>query len=60
MKSLVTHPPSESNLIDLIEGGIPNVIELIASGKLRGYCVSVQRSPSRSSVRSCSAVTRCP
>ena len=27
--------------------GIPNVIELIASGKLRGYCVSVlQRSPS--------------
>src|SRR5262245_36680393 len=34
--------------------GIPNVIELIASGKLRGYCVSVlQRSPSTPAIPTC-------
>src|SRR5437773_1604436 len=34
--------------------GIPNVIELIASGKLRGYCVSVlQRSPSTPAMPTC-------
>src|SRR5258706_442954 len=34
--------------------GIPNVIELIASGKLRGYCVSVlQRSPSAPAMPTC-------
>jgi tripartite-type tricarboxylate transporter receptor subunit TctC len=34
--------------------GIPNVMELIAAGKLRGYCVSVlQRSPSTPSIPTC-------
>jgi tripartite-type tricarboxylate transporter receptor subunit TctC len=34
--------------------GIPNVIELIASGKLRGYCLSVlQRSPSTPAIPTC-------
>ena len=34
--------------------GIPNVMELIASGKLRGYCVSVlQRSPSTPAIPTC-------
>jgi tripartite-type tricarboxylate transporter receptor subunit TctC len=34
--------------------GIPNVMELISSGKLRGYCVSVlQRSPSTPSIPTC-------
>jgi len=34
--------------------GIPNVIELISSGKLRGYCVSVlQRSPSTPAIPTC-------
>ena len=34
--------------------GIPNVMELIASGKLRGYCVSVlQRSPSTPQIPTC-------
>jgi tripartite-type tricarboxylate transporter receptor subunit TctC len=34
--------------------GIPNVIELIASGKLRSYCVSVlQRSPSTPAIPTC-------
>src|SRR5215216_5559480 len=34
--------------------GIPNVIELIAAGKLRGLCVStLQRSPSTPSVATC-------
>jgi len=34
--------------------GIPNVMELIASGKLRGYCVSVlQRSPSAAAIPTC-------
>jgi len=34
--------------------GIPNVMELIASGKLRGYCVSVlQRSPSAPAIPTC-------
>jgi tripartite-type tricarboxylate transporter receptor subunit TctC len=34
--------------------GIPNVMELIASGKLRGYCLSVrQRSPSAPAIPTC-------
>lgn len=34
--------------------GIPNVMELIGSGKLRGYCVSVlQRSPSAPAIPTC-------
>ena len=34
--------------------GIPNVIELIASGKLRGLCLStLQRSPSTPQIRTC-------
>jgi tripartite-type tricarboxylate transporter receptor subunit TctC len=34
--------------------GIPNVIELIAAGKLRGLCVStLQRSPSTPSIQTC-------
>jgi tripartite-type tricarboxylate transporter receptor subunit TctC len=34
--------------------GIPNVIELIAAGKLRGLCVStLQRSPSTPSIKTC-------
>lgn len=34
--------------------GIPNVIELIASGKLRGLCVStLQRSPSTPQIKTC-------
>jgi tripartite-type tricarboxylate transporter receptor subunit TctC len=34
--------------------GIPNVMELIAAGKLRGFCVSVlQRSPSTPSIPTC-------
>jgi tripartite-type tricarboxylate transporter receptor subunit TctC len=34
--------------------GIPNVMELIAAGKLRGYCVSVlQRSPSTPAIPTC-------
>src|SRR5260370_33016916 len=34
--------------------GIPNVIELLASGKLRGYCVSVlQRPPSTPAMPTC-------
>jgi tripartite-type tricarboxylate transporter receptor subunit TctC len=34
--------------------GIPNVMELIAGGKLRGYCISVlQRSPSTPSIATC-------
>jgi tripartite-type tricarboxylate transporter receptor subunit TctC len=34
--------------------GIPNVMELVASGKLRGYCVSVlQRSPSTPMIPTC-------
>ena len=34
--------------------GIPNVMALIESGKLRGYCVSVlQRSPSTPSIPTC-------
>jgi tripartite-type tricarboxylate transporter receptor subunit TctC len=34
--------------------GIPNVMTLIASGKLRGYCVSVlQRSPSTPAIPTC-------
>jgi tripartite-type tricarboxylate transporter receptor subunit TctC len=34
--------------------GIPNVIELIAAGKLRGLCVStLQRSPSTPSIATC-------
>jgi tripartite-type tricarboxylate transporter receptor subunit TctC len=34
--------------------GIPNVIELIASGKLRGLCISTaQRSPSTPSIATC-------
>jgi tripartite-type tricarboxylate transporter receptor subunit TctC len=34
--------------------GIPNVMELIGSGKLRGYCVSVlQRSPSIPAIATC-------
>jgi len=34
--------------------GIPNVMELIGAGKLRGYCVSVlQRSPSTPAVPTC-------
>jgi tripartite-type tricarboxylate transporter receptor subunit TctC len=34
--------------------GIPNVITLIESGKLRGYCISVlQRSPSMPSIPTC-------
>ena len=34
--------------------GIPNVMELIASGKLRGYCLSVlQRSPSAPAISTC-------
>ena len=40
--------------IQLGWSGIPNVIELIASGKLRGYCVSVlQRSPSTPAMPTC-------
>ena len=34
--------------------GIPNVMELIASGKLVGYCISVlQRSPSTPAIATC-------
>jgi tripartite-type tricarboxylate transporter receptor subunit TctC len=34
--------------------GIPNVMELISSGKLRAYCVSVlQRSPSAPAIQTC-------
>ena len=34
--------------------GIPNVMELIAAGKLRGYCVStLQRSPSTPAIPTC-------
>ncbi|MBV8824443.1 MAG: tripartite tricarboxylate transporter substrate binding protein, partial [Hyphomicrobiales bacterium] len=34
--------------------GIPNVMELIGAGKLRGYCVSVlQRSPSTPAIPTC-------
>jgi len=34
--------------------GIPNVMELIAAGKLRGYCVStLQRSPSTPAIATC-------
>ena len=34
--------------------GIPNVMELIAAGRLRGYCVSVlQRSPSTPAIPTC-------
>jgi tripartite-type tricarboxylate transporter receptor subunit TctC len=37
--------------------GIPNVIELIAAGKLRGLCISTaQRSPSTPSIATCDEV----
>jgi len=37
--------------------GIPNVMELIAAGKLRGLCVStLQRSPSTPSIATCDAL----
>ena len=40
--------------------GIPNVIELIASGKLRGFCVSVlQRSPSTPAMPTCDTRKQC-
>jgi tripartite-type tricarboxylate transporter receptor subunit TctC len=40
--------------IDVGWSGIPNVMELIAAGKLRGYCVSVlQRSPSTPALPTC-------
>jgi tripartite-type tricarboxylate transporter receptor subunit TctC len=40
--------------IDVGWSGIPNVMELIAAGKLRGYCVSVlARSPSTPAIPTC-------